>query len=146
MLWPNVMEHIRASVKYALTVDYQDIPIYLGASAAVPNNDGVYIIRGETVSNNNSCDRESTMVYVEVWVKAEAPETGDDDVTMENDHVIASWNKLAKVSYLISHINFSAGNPGYTITHERTDGDGGSFHPVAGERLTFKTTYGVSDG
>ena len=144
MLWPDALEHMRSTIDATLNAEGYSFPVYLGVSTAVPNNDGIYIIRGELTPDLNMCGRESVTAYVEIWAKATAPDTGDDDVEMENNHVIASWNKVAAVSHILSAMTFAAGNPGYTIDHERSEGDGGAFHPVAAERLTFKISYGAS--
>lgn len=147
MLWPDVLGDIKDKINSTLlSAGYEDVPVYLGASAAVPNDDGVYVIRGETLPADNMCDVETTTVYVEVWAKADSSEAGTDDVSTENNHVLASWSRLADMTYRIQRIDFSADQPGYSIDHDRTDGDGGAFHPVAAERITFRTRYGVSNG
>ena len=143
MLWPDVTKHIKETIVTAIQASgYAGTPVYLGASSAVPNNDGVYVIPSNRTVENSTCARESMTVYVEVWAKAQAPETGDDDVAYENDHVFASWDKLAKLSHLLADLTF---NGGYTADHKETTGDGGAFHPIAGCRLQFNVTYGVSD-
>lgn len=156
MLWPDVIEDMLAKINQALVGADELAHVYLGASALVPKNNQINVIRGDFRPPGDDpvyCDTEaehSLIVFVEIWgysdvdpddVPRLASHARDDDakrdIRYENSRTIAGCREAARLSQLVRGIDFTEGQSSYSLSIVGKEGDQGQFRPTCGERIEY---------
>lgn len=159
MLWPDVLEDMLSKINQCLVGAGEVAHVYLGASALVPTNNQINVIRGDFKPTGDDpvyCDTEAEhnlVVFVEIWgysdvepedvprLPSNALATGDDeskrDIRYENSRTIAGCREAARLSQLVRGIDFTVGQSGYSLSIVGKEGDQGQFRPTCGERIEY---------
>ncbi len=140
-MWPDVLDAIRAELQRRFTEAGESVPVYLGASAGVPQVDQVNIVRGRSVRGTSvSCKDNSLVVYIEVWANPEREPEGDSDVEYENSRTLPGYERLAALTKIILADDLYGSDPVYRSQYVETLPDNDAFRPVCASRLEFKVT------
>ncbi len=141
MQWADAVKAIALEVEAVLAATDESIPVYLGAYAATPNADAIYVWRSRPLPKPPGlCDLVAMVVMVEVWIRTlRNVQTGLTERELVNQQVHEGWLRHARIIDLLRGMALEGG--GMYATCKATHPDNGEFYPMVGEAIELHVNY-----